>query len=106
LNYKESPKEIIIIPPKVKLILDERYHIKKKISQGSFGKIYLGTDLETNDEIVVKLNSRNSMNDHEFEIMEALSGLKGFPTSIFKGIHKTQPYIVQKKLGLNLYELL
>jgi serine/threonine protein kinase len=49
--------------------LKDRYQVMKKLAQGGFGKIYLGKDLETNDEIIVKLNAQSSINDNEFEIM-------------------------------------
>jgi serine/threonine protein kinase len=67
--------------------LKDRYHIKKKLTQGGFGKIYLGKDLETNNDIIVKLNAQSSMNDHEFEIMTAMSGCKGFPTVYENGLY-------------------
>lgn len=46
------------------------------------------------------------MNDNEFEIMKLLTGIKGFPTVYDSGTYQNQPYIIQKKLGLNLNELL
>jgi serine/threonine protein kinase len=62
-----------------KLLLNDRYQINKKISQGGFGKVYLGTDIQTNNEVVVKVNSQEEINAHEFKIMKLYSGMKGFP---------------------------
>lgn len=64
-----------------KLTIDNRYVIKKKISQGGFGKVYLGVDKITKQEVVVKVNAEVDMNDNEFAIMNHLSDKKinGFP---------------------------
>ena len=76
---------------KSKLVIDNRFYIKKKISQGGFGKVYLAYDKETKMQVVVKVNAETEMNDNEFEIMKALSdlNLEGFPQVIKIGMFKS-----------------
>ena len=58
-----------------------RYVIKKKISQGGFGKVYLAFDIVTKIQVIIKVNAELEMNDNEFMIMKHLSDkrLDGFP---------------------------
>lgn len=58
------------------IILENKYKIKKKISQGGFGKVYLAVDKTTKKEVVVKINAELDMNDNEFAIMKDLSDKK------------------------------
>ena len=69
------------------MILEGKYEIRKKISQGGFGKIYLALDLNTRDEVVVKVNAESEMNNNEFDIMKELSdnSLSGFPKVFSSG---------------------
>lgn len=52
-----------------KLIINHKYHVKWKLTQGGFAKIYIGKNLETKDDIIIKVNAENDMNDKEFDIM-------------------------------------
>lgn len=69
------------------MTLQGRYVIKKKISQGGFGKVYLAKDKFLKVEVVVKVNAELEMNDNEFEIMKDLSdkNLQGFPKVFTSG---------------------
>ena len=93
---------------KTKWKLEGKYEIKKKISEGGFGKVYLGVDTETNEEVVVKLNAESDMNSREFSIMKELNenDLSGFPAVYSSGYIEDQPYIIQEKLGLSLKDIL
>ena len=42
----------------------------KKINEGGWSKIYLGMDIQTNEEVAVKVNLEQSMNDLEYKIMK------------------------------------
>lgn len=68
--------------------------------------MYLGKDLLTKQDVIVKVNAKKDMNDHEFEVMKEISGTKGFPIVYDSGVYTNQPYIIQNKLGLNLNDLL
>ena len=62
-------------------MIEGKYKIKKKISQGGFGKVYLAKDIFTREKVVIKVNAEIDMNDNEFKIMKDLSDRKtvGFP---------------------------
>lgn len=68
-------------------MIEGRYLIKQKISQGGFGKVYLAVDNQTKQDVVVKVNAELDMNDNEFAIMKDLSdkNLPGFPNVFTSG---------------------
>ena len=86
-HVSEDINQIIEKNPREKIVLEGRYLIRKKISQGGFGKVYLAIDKTTNDEVVVKVNAESEMNDSEFKIMKHLSDAKieGFPKVFSSG---------------------
>lgn len=59
--------------------IDCRFLFLEKISQGGFGKVYLAYDKKKQEEVVVKVNSREDINDEEFKILEDLADISGFP---------------------------
>ena len=75
-------------------MIESKYVLKKKLSQGGFGKVYLAFDKVANKEVVIKVNSEVEMNQTEFKIMSALSGISGFPKVFSSGMIDNQPYIV------------
>lgn len=95
-------------PQSTKQLLEGLYKIKKKISQGGFGKVYLAVNINTKEEFVVKVNAEVDMNDNEFEIMKHLSDLKlqGFPKVYSSGQVQNQPYIILERLGLSVKDIL
>ena len=42
-------------------ILFKHYKLKKKIGEGSFGKIYIAIQLDTKEEYAIKLVSKNNL---------------------------------------------
>ncbi len=40
-------------------LLFKLYRVKKKLGEGSFGKVYIATNIQTNDLYAVKLVSKN-----------------------------------------------
>jgi serine/threonine protein kinase len=89
-------------------LLEGKFKIKKKISQGGFGKVYLAKDLINKKEVVVKINAEVEMNGNEFDIMKDMSDseIAGFPEVYSSGMIKGQPYIIQEKLGLSIKDIL
>ena len=67
--------------------MKNRFHVKSKISEGGFSKVYLGKDLLTKQDVIVKVNAKKDMNDHEFEVMKEISGTKGFPIVYDSGVY-------------------
>ncbi len=43
-------------------ILFKQYKLRKKIGEGSFGKIYIAINIDTKEEYAVKLVSKNIIN--------------------------------------------
>ena len=68
--------------------MEGRYVLKKKISQGGFGKVYLAIDKVTKHEVVIKVNSEKDINYNEFVIMKDLSdkNISGFPKVYSQGL--------------------
>lgn len=59
-----------------------RYRIGKKIGSGSFGEIYLGIDIQTNEEVAIKLekiDSRHPQLIYESKLIRLLQGGPGLP---------------------------
>ncbi|RKP36564.1 kinase-like protein [Dimargaris cristalligena] len=56
---------------------------RRKIGSGSFGEIYLGTNIPTGEEVAVKLEqvkAKHPQLEYEARVLRALEGGPGFPT--------------------------
>lgn len=92
-----------------KALLEGKYKIKKKISQGGFGKVYLAINIQNKEEFIIKINAEIEMNDNEFKIMKHMSdsNFPGFPKVYSSGlVSDNQPYIIQERLGLSIKDIL
>ena len=59
-----------------------KFKIVKKIGSGSFGEIYEGVNLESNDPVAIKLemiNSRHPQLIYESKLIKLLQGGPGIP---------------------------
>lgn len=59
-----------------------RYRIGKKIGSGSFGEIFIGADIQTNEEVAIKLeniNTRHPQLIYESKLIKLLQGGPGLP---------------------------
>ncbi|CAO3595105.1 unnamed protein product [Absidia cylindrospora] len=64
------------------------YKAVKKIGSGTFGEIYIGTDIKTNKNFALKLESVYSPHrkgDHEAGIYKELAGVRGIPAMRWYG---------------------
>lgn len=98
-NKKDKQKK------KIEVWIDNRFVIRKKLSKGSFGQVYSGTDTHNgNQEIICKINDHEEMNIIEAKIMKELNkaGYKRFPKLYGYGIHKDKPYQIQERFGQTL----
>jgi serine/threonine protein kinase len=50
-------------------ILFKHYKLKKKIGEGSFGRIYIGINIDTKEEYAIKLVRINFLNFYFFIII-------------------------------------
>ena len=79
--------------------------MQKKLSAGSFGKVYEGFDIHYNsNSIICKINDYVEMNQIEAEVLIELNnaGFKNFPKLIASGVEKDKPYLIQERLGNTL----
>ena len=85
-----------------------KYRIKKRIGSGSFGEIYIGENILTNEEIAIKLESKNVRPPQlfsEVKIYKLLSGSIGIPQIYWSGIEGDYSVMVMDLLGKSLEEL-
>lgn len=92
----------------INLTICNKYRIQRKIGSGSFGEIYLATDISTGKEVAVKLeraNSRYPQLVYESNIIRILKGANGFPTVFWNGTEGLYNAMVIDLLGPSLEEL-
>jgi serine/threonine protein kinase len=90
------------------LSLGGLYKLQQKIGEGSFGEIYLGTSLSTNEEVAIKLE-RSSCDFPqlliESKIYRILQGGSGIPRILWFGSELNFNILVLELLGPSLEDL-
>ena len=81
-------------------ILLKKYKIIKKIGKGSFGSVYLGKNIQKNEYIAIKLESKNQTDTILERETYILHSLKGF------GIPEVKSYGQNAKYNILIQELL
>ncbi|KAK3943171.1 kinase-like domain-containing protein [Diplogelasinospora grovesii] len=94
----------------MKILINERYRLDYKIGQGGFGSVYSGTDLQSGDEVAIKLRDpRITPYDVEDEALAygALSRGVGIPRLRWSGRETSGDCyaLVQDVLGPSLEDL-
>ena len=82
-----------------------KYKILKKIGSGSFGEIYEGTNLETNESVAIKLESINTRHPqliYESKLIKILQGGPGIPAVHWFGTEGAYNVMVLDLLGPSL----
>jgi len=77
----------------------------RKVGSGSFGDIYLGTNINTGVEVAIKLESVRSKHPqlaHEYNILRTLKGGEGIPNVHWYGVEEEYFVMVMDILGPNL----
>lgn len=84
--------------------LPSKFVFQKNIYQGNNSSVFVGKNTNTNEKIVMKLfNQKQSfIFDQEFEILNKVKGLKGFPTIIYADKQKNCSYVILKHNGEDL----
>lgn len=79
----------------------DRYVIRDKLSEGSFGTVYAGIDSETGDQIVMKICNERDMNRIESNVMKILNrrGLTNFPKIYHSGNLPKGPGLIMQRFG-------
>ena len=92
----------------MELRVGQKYRLGKKIGSGSFGDIYLGTNIEDGCEVAIKLESvktRHPQLLYESKIYRLLTGGLGIPHIRWYGQEGDYNVMVMDLLGPSLEDL-
>ncbi|KAI5078522.1 hypothetical protein GOP47_0006193 [Adiantum capillus-veneris] len=85
-----------------------KYRLGRKIGSGSFGEIYLGTNVQTNEEVAIKLESVKTKHPqlmYESKLYRILQGGTGVPNIRWSGVEGDYNVLVLDLLGPSLEDL-
>ena len=85
-----------------------KYRLGRKIGSGSFGDIYMGTEVWTNNEVAIKLESIKSEHPqllYESKLYKILEGGLGVPRIYWYGVEGDYNVMVFELLGPSLEDL-
>ncbi|OMJ70562.1 hypothetical protein SteCoe_31440 [Stentor coeruleus] len=91
------------------LIIAGKYRVGSKIGNGSFGDIFLGTNITTNEEVAIKFEKNNSNHPQllfESKIYVILRDGIGIPRIHWYGIEGEFNVMILDLLGPSLEDLL
>ncbi|CAD8208806.1 unnamed protein product [Paramecium octaurelia] len=86
-----------------------RYKLGPKIGVGSFGQIYLAKNVQSNQDVAIKIEEVKSKHPqllYEGKILQNLQGGVGIPSMLWCGQENDFNFLVMDLLGQNLEELL
>ncbi|ORY91035.1 kinase-like domain-containing protein [Syncephalastrum racemosum] len=92
----------------MELRVGNKYRIGRKIGSGSFGEIFIGTDIKTNEEVAIKLESIKSKHpqlEYEARVYKNLNGGVGIPVLRYFGTECDYNAMVIDLLGPSLEDL-
>ncbi|CAI0419938.1 unnamed protein product [Linum tenue] len=85
-----------------------RFRLGRKIGSGSFGEIYLGTNVQTNEEVGIKLENVKTKHPqllYESKLYKILQGGTGIPNVKWFGVEGEYNVLVMDLLGPSLEDL-
>ncbi|XP_019151311.1 PREDICTED: casein kinase 1-like protein 2 isoform X2 [Ipomoea nil] len=85
-----------------------KYRLGRKIGSGSFGEIYLGTNIQTNEELAIKLENVKTKHPqllYESKLYRILQGGTGVPNVRWFGVEGDFNVLVMDLLGPSLEDL-
>jgi casein kinase 1 len=85
-----------------------KYRLGRKIGSGSFGEIYLGTNIQTNEEVGIKLENvktKHPQLHYESKLYKILQGGTGVPNLKWYGVEGDYNVLVMDLLGPSLEDL-
>ncbi|CAH2051234.1 unnamed protein product [Thlaspi arvense] len=88
--------------------IGSKFRLGRKIGSGSFGEIYLGTDVQTNEEVAIKLESVKTAHpqlSYESRLYRVLQGGTGIPNMKWYGVEGDYNVLVMDLLGPSLEDL-
>uniref|UniRef100_A0A1D1YGL0 non-specific serine/threonine protein kinase n=1 Tax=Anthurium amnicola TaxID=1678845 RepID=A0A1D1YGL0_9ARAE len=85
-----------------------KFRLSRKIGSGSFGEIYLGTNIQTNEEVAIKLENVKTKHPqllYESKLYRILQGGTGVPNVRWFGVEGDYNVLVMDLLGPSLEDL-
>ncbi|KAL6537469.1 Casein kinase 1-like protein 2 [Orobanche minor] len=85
-----------------------KFRLGRKIGSGSFGEIYLGTNIQTNEEVAIKLENVKTKHPqllYESKLYKLLQGGNGIPNVRWFGVEGDYNVLVMDLLGPSLEDL-
>ncbi|CAN1837048.1 Casein kinase 1-like protein 2 [Linum perenne] len=85
-----------------------KFRLGRKIGSGSFGEIYLGTNVQTNEEVGIKLENVKTKHPqllYESKLYKLLQGGTGIPNVKWFGVEGEYNVLVMDLLGPSLEDL-
>ncbi|XP_011009775.1 PREDICTED: casein kinase I isoform delta-like isoform X1 [Populus euphratica] len=85
-----------------------KFRLGRKIGSGSFGEIYLGANIQTNEEVAIKLENvktRHPQLLYESKLYKMLQGGTGIPNVKWFGVEGEYNVLVMDLLGPSLEDL-
>ncbi|XP_076955427.1 casein kinase 1-like protein 1 isoform X2 [Bidens hawaiensis] len=85
-----------------------KFRLGRKIGSGSFGEIYLGTNVQTNEEVAIKLENVKTKHPqllYESKLYRILQGGTGIPNVRWFGVEGDYNVLVMDLLGPSLEDL-
>nr|XP_043635511.1 casein kinase 1-like protein 2 [Erigeron canadensis] len=85
-----------------------KFRLGRKIGSGSFGEIYLGTNIQTNEEVAIKLENVKTKHPqllYESKLYKILQGGTGIPNVRWYGVEGDYNVLVLDLLGPSLEDL-
>ncbi|XVF74377.1 hypothetical protein PTKIN_Ptkin13bG0105700 [Pterospermum kingtungense] len=85
-----------------------KFRLGRKIGSGSFGEIYLGTNIQTNEEVGIKLENVKTKHPqllYESKLYKILQGGTGIPNVRWFGVEGDYNVLVMDLLGPSLEDL-
>ncbi|KAL7917157.1 casein kinase I isoform delta [Trichoderma austrokoningii] len=90
------------------IMVKERYRVDYKIGEGGFGLVYAGTDMQSGEEVAIKMmHTRDELDilQTEAETYAALAGGTGIPRVMWYGDECDYYVMVHEMLGPSLEDL-
>lgn len=90
------------------LRVGNKYRLRHKIGSGSFGDIYLGADIQSGEEVAIKLESIKSRHPqllYESKLYKIMAGGVGIPKLHWYGVEGDYNVMVIDLLGPSLEDL-
>ncbi|KMZ68122.1 Casein kinase I-like [Zostera marina] len=88
--------------------IGNKFRLGRKIGSGSFGEIHLGTNINNNDEVAIKLENTKTRHPqllYEAKIYQILAGGTGVPNIRWSGVEGEYNVLVMDLLGPSLEDL-